>query len=88
MESEEYGTWDYAKLFLIMVIPIYGFCFTALLAINKKVPMELKVLARGALIARVTFLSVLAIGASFFVSQIMPYLSELLDKFRIFSFFV
>lgn len=78
MENESYSTFSYTKLFLLMIIPIYGLCFTVLLAFNKDVDYELKCLARGALIARVVFLIFATLA---FVSVLVFFLPMLNDFF-------
>ena len=37
MNNARYTTASYTKLFLLMVIPIYGLCFTILLAFSKDI---------------------------------------------------
>ena len=88
MDNERYTTFDYAKLFLLMIIPIYGFCFTCLLAFSKEVTGELKCFAKGALIARLVFLFGLAIIAIISVSYVLPYLSNLLNRFNVLRLFL
>ena len=70
MNNVRYTTASYTKLFLLMIIPIYGLCFTVLLAFSKDIEEELKCLARGALIARVIFLIALGITITIFISYI------------------
>ena len=80
MDNEEYGTVYYAKLFLLMIIPVYGFFFTMLLAFSKDVEDELKYLARGALIARIVFLIFVITGIAFVFSMLLPALNEFIAK--------
>ena len=76
MDNEQYTTKDFAKLFLLMVIPVYGLFFTVLLAFSKDISPELKSLARGALIARIIFvLGVIAVIGGFFYT-ILPKINE------------
>ena len=83
MNNEQYRTSDYAKLFLLMIIPVYGFCFTFLLAFSKDVSDGLKSLARGALIARITFLFVIGIGGFVLISTIWPSLNQFISRLGI-----
>lgn len=79
MNSGRNSTFSYAKLFLLMVIPIYGFCFTALLAFSKDVDEELRCLAKGALIARIVFVAVLVCVVMLFISTLLPMLNDFID---------
>lgn len=79
MNGGRNSTFSYAKLFLLMVIPIYGFCFTALLAFSKDVDEDLRCLAKGALIARIVFVAVLVVGVIFCVSTLLPILNDFID---------
>jgi len=81
MENNNHGTAYYAKLFLLMIIPVFGFCFTALLAFSKDMSVELKSLARGALIARITFLIVAGIGVLVFIETILPAIIDFINNF-------
>lgn len=88
MNNVRYTTASYAKLFLLMIIPIYGLCFTVLLAFSKDIEEELKSLARGALIARVIFLIALGIIITVFISYILPWVSEYFNTLNIFKLFL
>lgn len=88
MDNERYTTFSYAKLFLLMLIPVYGLCFTVLLAFSKDIGGELKCLARGALIARIVFLVVLGVGISAFASYILPSLSDFFDRLNVLKLFL
>ena len=70
-DGMNYSTSDYAKLFLLMIIPVYGFFFTALLAFSKDMSGELRCLARGAFIARIVFLIFLGIIGSVIFSMVL-----------------
>lgn len=83
MEEQKYSTFYYAKLFLLMVIPIYGFFFTILLAFSKDMSLELRNLAKGALIARLTFWFVAVSGGIIFVSFMWPELSKFISEINI-----
>jgi len=88
MNEERYGTLDYAKLFLLMLIPIYGFCFTLLLSFSDEISSELKCLARGAFIARIVFLVVIVLFGGIFLSSIWPVLTELFNRLGVLKFFI
>ena len=81
MENNKHTTADSAKLFLLMIIPFYGFCFTVLLAFSKDMSSEIKALAKGALIARIVFLFALGIGIVVFVGTILPTITEFISGF-------
>ena len=87
MENKKHSTGYYAKLFLLMIIPVYGFCFTILLAFSKDVPEETKALARGAFIARIVFLIMIGIGAVIFIGTILPAITDFINKFDIIKIF-
>ncbi len=80
MENERYSTLSYTKLFLLMVIPIYGLCFTALLAFSKDMDYELRCLARGALIARIVFWVICVLLVALFVLFLLPLLNKSLGS--------
>ncbi len=80
MDNKQSSTLDYAKLFLLMIIPVYGFCFTALLAFSKDVTGELKYLARGAFVARMVFLTFVGIIAIIFFSTALPYIKDFINN--------
>lgn len=80
MDKEVYSTKDYAKLFFLMAIPIYGFCFTALLAFSKDVEGEMKNLARDAFIVRLVVLVVLGIGLAIFFVKILPHMENFMNS--------
>lgn len=88
MNNVRYTTASYTKLFLLMIIPIYGLCFTVLLAFSKDIEEELKCLARGALIARVIFLIALGITITIFISYILPWISEYFNTLNILKLFL
>lgn len=88
MDNEKYTTISYAKLFLLMIIPIYGLCFTILLAFSKDIGEELKSLARGALIARIVCLIVLAVGISVGLIYIIPMIGDFFSKTNILKLFL
>lgn len=88
MNNVRYTTASFAKLFLLMVIPIYGLCFTVLLAFSKDIEEELKSLARGALIARIIFLIALGIIIAVFISYILPWASEYFNTLNILKLFL
>ena len=76
MDNEQYTTKDFAKIFLLMVIPVYGLFFTILLASSKDISPELKSLARGALIARITFVLGIVVIAGVFIYSILPEINN------------
>ena len=78
--NTENSTMYYAKLFLLMIIPIYGFFFTTLIAFSKDVDEELKSLARGALIARIALWVVIGICVMLFCYFIWPILSSYINN--------
>ncbi len=80
MENERYSTLSYTKLFLLMIIPIYGLCFSILLAFSKDIDYELRCLARGALIARIAFWIICALLIVLFVLFLLPLLNFSLDN--------
>jgi len=88
MNNERYTTFNFAKLFLLMIIPIYGFCFTFLLSFSKDVDQELKCLARGALIARLVFLLILAGGIIVFSFYLLPLITDFLNKANMLRLFL
>lgn len=86
MDNEKYTTSDYTKLFLLMVIPIYGFIFTALLAFSKDdIGNEIKSLAKGALIARTVFWVIFLCLAALFISRVLPLLIDIFSELNIFK---
>jgi len=87
MPNREGSTLYYAKIFLLMVIPIYGFFFTVLLAFSKDVEMELQYLARGALIARIVFLIILTMVSIVLITSVLPYLNNFIDGMGILRLF-
>lgn len=80
MDNKNHSTAYYAKLFLLMIIPVYGFCFILLLSFSKDVTSETKALARGALIARIVFLLVVGIGTVVFLETILPVITDFINK--------
>lgn len=88
MDNEKYTTASYAKLFLLMIIPIYGLCFTVLLAFSKDIEGEIKSLARGALIARVVFLVALVVGVFVLCSYILPSISGIFSGIDLLKLFL
>lgn len=87
MTNERHTVGYYTKIFLLMIIPIYGFFFTMLLAFSKDVSDELKALAKGAFIARIVFLFMLAIGLVIFMSMLLPMINNLLNNLGILRLF-
>lgn len=87
MTSERHTVGYYAKLFLLMIIPVYGFFFTILLAFSKDVSDELKTLAKGALIARIAFLVMIIIGFAIFTSMILPMINNFLNNLGVLKLF-
>jgi len=87
MDNEVYSTSDYAKLFLLMLIPVYGFLYTVLLAFNKNIGRELSCLARGALIARVIFLIFVIVVFIVMFSTILPMLNNFMNNMGILRLF-
>lgn len=83
MDNKNHSTVYYAKLFLLMIIPVYGFCFTLLLSFSKDIAGETKALARGALISRIVFLIVLGIGTLVFIGTILPAITDFINKFDV-----
>lgn len=80
MDNERYTTFGYAKIFLLMIIPVYGFFFTVLLGFSKDITGELRFLARGALVARIVFLFVAIICIGIFFSAILPMLNNFINN--------
>ena len=87
MENSQHSTMYYIKLFLLMIIPMYGLCFTLLLAFSNDVDDELKNLARGALVARIVFLFIIIILGVLLGTVIMPYLNNFLNSLGILRMF-
>ena len=87
MDNEQFGTFDYAKLFLLMIIPVYGFFFTVLLAFSGDIGDELKYLARGALIARIVFLLFLVFAFSVMFSVGLPAIDSFINRINVFRLF-
>ena len=88
MDKEKKDTFFYARLFLLMIIPVYGFCFTALLAFSKEITDELKYLARGAFIARIVLLIVVGIVAAIFFTIALPYIMDFVARLQTFGIFL
>lgn len=87
MADERHSVGYYAKLFLLMIIPLYGFFFTVLLAFSKDVSDELKTLARGAFIARIVFLLMLTIILVVFISTLLPMINNFLNNLGVLRLF-
>lgn len=83
MNDERKNVWYYAKLFLLMIIPVYGFIFTFLLAFSKDVDYELKALARGAFIARIVFLIMIGLVGVLLIFKAMPMIDSLVNRFMV-----
>lgn len=80
MDNKNHSTAYYVKLFLLMIIPVYGFFFTLLLAFSKDISSETKALARGAFVARIVFLLVVGIGTVVFLGTILPVITDFINK--------
>ena len=87
MDNEQFGTLDYAKLFLLMIIPVYGFFFTILLTFSGDIGDELKYLARGALIARIVFLLFLVFAVFALLSIGLPAIDNFINRINVFRLF-
>ena len=79
-------TFFYTKLFLLMVIPFFGFLFCFLLSFSKEADYELKSIARGALIARIIFDVVLLVGGVILIDYVFPYLQMLISNINLAPF--
>lgn len=82
-ETSIRNTFFFTKLFLLMVIPFFGFLFCFMLSFSKEVDYELKSIARGSLIARIIFDSVLLIGSVFLIDYVFPYLQMFISNIDI-----
>lgn len=79
--DELVSVWDYTKVLLLIVIPVFGLIFSFLLAFSKNDTGKLKNLARSSLIVRVVVWIVLIAAVSVWLTKIWPFLQTQLNQY-------
>lgn len=75
-----FTTFEYVKLILLMIIPVFGLFFSVVLITDKTCGIAIKNLAKAMIIVKLIIDIVIVLIAIFIVPFIIPILTGLIDR--------